>query len=300
VNNNWNSIILVLLQCLVFNISIWAAATDMAAPVDMAARADDFWDPPLYDKSCDMQRRWAQSLLGEYHFHLAERILDVGSGDGLITAGIAKKYPMAEVVGLDLSPKMVAYASRTHKAANLKFVEGDAQALPFVHKFDVVTSFSTIHRLKEPEKAIKQIYRALKPGGKFVAAFPVLGSAIMSEAIAAVDTRPEWQKYFSTPDRKAYAFSEEAIREWLDAAGFLHVKADTKWADEIYESEEKFRDNLRATFNQRGVLPKDKEQEFFSEVVKVYLRKFPKDEKGQVHFYFNRIEIVAVKPLARL
>lgn len=257
----------------------------------------DMWDPMLYRESSEMQKRWAQTLLEAIDFDTAKTVIDVGSGDGDITFGIAKQYPKSMVIGLDISEKMVTFANQNHKTQdNLTFIQADAEKLLFLDQVDVVCSFNTIHRLSQPKMAISGIFRALKPGGKFIAAFPVNGSPIMSEAIAHVDTQPKWKIYFNTPDRKAYTLSDTLIKEWLTNAGFLIIKAKTKWADEIFESREKFRDLLRATFSHRSSLPVDKEIEFFEELVDEYLKKFPLDEKGRVHFYFNRVEIIAVKP----
>jgi ubiquinone/menaquinone biosynthesis C-methylase UbiE len=107
-----------------------------------------------------------------------------------------------------------------------------------------------MYRLQNPQLALQGIYRALKPGGMFVAAFPVKGNSIMSEAIAIVDSRPQWKDFFTSPDRKAYALADKTYRQWLTDANFMVIKSRTKWEDETFKSREKFRDLLRATFSQ--------------------------------------------------
>lgn len=264
----------------------------------MANAMEDSWDPSLYRESSHMQKRWAKEILESIDVQPPKTILDVGSGDGDITVKIAEQFPDASVFGLDLSEKMVNYANQQHfKQENLKFIIGDAIKLPFHDQFNIVTSFNTIHRLTEPSIAINGIFKSLKSGGIFIAAFPVNGSPIMSEAIEIVDSKEEWKKYFTVTDRKKYALSDKICQQWLIEAGFTVVKARTKWEDEIFESREKFRDLLRATFSHRASLPQEKEVKFFEEVVDEYLKKSPLDQKGRVHFYFNRIEIIAVKPL---
>lgn len=259
---------------------------------------EDNWDPSLYRESSHMQKRWAKSVMEGIDFDSARTILDIGSGDGDITRDMAQQCPKALVFGLDISHNMVTFANKSHNEhPNLFFINGDAQKLPFKEQFDLITSFNTMHRLPEPTESLNGIYSALKPGGKFIAAFPVSGSRIMSQAIATVDTLPKWKDYFSSPDRKAYSLTDKEYKEWLTKAGFIVLKARTKWEDEIFESKEKFRDLLRATFSHRAKLPPEREIEFFEELVNEYLDKSPLDQNGRVHFYFNRIEIIAVKPV---
>lgn len=262
---------------------------------------NDSWDPSLYRESSQMQKRWANGLLDIIDLDGARTILDIGSGDGSISLSMAQRYRQSIVIGLDISEKMVHFANENIGSnQNIFFLHGDAEQLLFDNQFNVVTSFSTMHRLQNPQLALQGIYRALKPGGMFVAAFPVKGNSIMSEAIAIVDSRPQWKDFFTSPDRKAYALSDKTYRQWLTDANFMVIKSRTKWEDETFKSREKFRDLLRATFSHRAFLPTEREIEFFDEVVDEYLKKFPLDERGHVHFYFNRIEIVAIKPEVKI
>jgi ubiquinone/menaquinone biosynthesis C-methylase UbiE len=258
----------------------------------------DQWDAKLYCENSGMQKNWALEALDlvDLSPHESNKVLDVGSGDGGITATIAKKYPRSSIVGLDLSPNMVKYANTEFGTDGLVFVVGDAQKLPFNEQFNLITSFSTLHRLRSPHLALHGIYAALKPMGLFLATFPVNGSYAMTEAIAAVDSLPEWKEFFDIIDRKDYQLSDELCRGWLTEAGFNIIQLRVIWRDEIFETRAKFRDLLRATFSHRSKLPADKEMPFFEEVVDAYLKRVPLDDQGRVHFYYNHIRILAIKP----
>ena len=259
------------------------------------------FEPQLYQANCQMQVRWADAILEYVDLKSATQILDVGSGDGLITANIAQANPSAHIIGLDYSQSMVDFANQSYGKQNLHFIAGDAHQLPFQEQFDAVVSFSTIHRLADPQLAFAEIFKVLKSGGKFVAAFPASGSLIMSNSIAAVDTKPEWQNYFKSPDRKNYKLTDQDIKEWLVDVGFMVIKSKIKWEDEVFSSRDNFRDLLRATFSHRALLPPEKELQFFEEIVDEYLKYSPLDQKGRVHFYFNRVELLAIKmPKAKL
>lgn len=259
------------------------------------------FDPFMYQANCQMQVRWANAILESVDLKSATQILDIGSGDGHITSKIALASPHANIIGLDISQEMVDFANRNYGGPKLFFITGDAHKLPFHEQFDAVVSFSAIHRFSNPKLALSGIFNALKLGGKFIAAFPASGSPVMSIAIAAIDSKPEWKEYFTDPDRKNYALTDEGIKQWLTEIGFFVIKSQTKWEDEVFASRDNFRDLLRATFSHRAFLPPDKELQFFEEIVDEYLKNSPLDQKGQVHFYFNRVEIVAIKvPRAKL
>jgi SAM-dependent methyltransferase len=113
-----------------------------------------------------------------------ERILDLGCGDGALTAQLLGAG--AEVVGLDASPDMVAAA----RARGIDAREGDAAALPFEAEFDAVFSNAALHWVTRAAAAVEGIARALRPGGRFVAEFGGFGNvAAIRTALVAVLAR---------------------------------------------------------------------------------------------------------------
>jgi trans-aconitate methyltransferase len=94
-----------------------------------------------------------------------ERILDLGCGDGTLTRQIAERG--AAVVGVDASADFVAAASRAGIDARL----GDATSLTFDREFDAVFSNAVLHWVRDADAALSSIFRALRPGGRFVAEF---------------------------------------------------------------------------------------------------------------------------------
>lgn len=94
-----------------------------------------------------------------------ETIIDLGCGTGHLTAQIAQAG--AHVMGLDASPEMVAQARRNYP--DLRFQVADARDFQVDAPVDAVFSNATLHWVRPPEPAIACIYRALKPGGRFVA-----------------------------------------------------------------------------------------------------------------------------------
>jgi malonyl-CoA O-methyltransferase len=92
-----------------------------------------------------------------------ERALDVGTGTGAGVRVLRKRFPDAEVVGVDLAPAMLAEARRL--VPDVSFVQGDASALPFDGgSFDLVGHQNMIPFLDE-------VARVLRPGGWTIFAF---------------------------------------------------------------------------------------------------------------------------------
>jgi trans-aconitate methyltransferase len=144
-----------------------------------------------------------------------ERILDLGCGDGVLTAKIAAAG--ADIVAVDAAPDMVAAARA--KGLDARIVPG--QSLAFEREFDAVFSNAALHWMHPQKTVLGGVARALKPGGRFVAemgghnntaAIQVAFRAVLAKrGIEALELSP-W--YF--PSAGAY-------RQKLEAAGF-HVE----------------------------------------------------------------------------
>ena len=122
------------------------------------------------------------------HMH----ILDIGCGPGTITIDLATLVPQGQVVGLELTPEPLerARAIATERGINnVRFVTGDAHALPFPDaSFDVVHAHQVLQHLHDPAAALREMRRVARPGGLIAARDADVGSMVWypeSEAISA-------------------------------------------------------------------------------------------------------------------
>jgi SAM-dependent methyltransferase len=160
------------------------------------------WDPEAYGKNGAFVHGLAGGVLEWLAAQSGERILDLGCGDGQLTARIAAMG--TRVVGVDASPQMVAAAH----ARGIEVAEGNAEQLPFeAQSFDAVFSNAALHWVRDQDAMMSEVHRVLKPGGRFVAEMGGHGNiaAIRVALIATVarhgfDGREDNVNYYPTPD----------------------------------------------------------------------------------------------------
>lgn len=101
------------------------------------------------------------------------KVLDVGTGTGILAIEFAKEIPGVEVVGLDLSDIVLELArekaQKSEASPRVSFKKGDAEDMPFENDtFDMVISGNTLHLIKNPIRMLNEIQRVLKTDGKFL------------------------------------------------------------------------------------------------------------------------------------
>jgi len=172
----------------------------MTAPTRPDAEPTQRWDPDRYARNARFVAELGQPVVALLVPQAGERILDLGCGDGALTRRLGEVG--ASVVGVDSSAEMVA-ATRT---AGLDARVMSGEALAFDGEFDAVFSNAALHWMLRPALVIAGVWRALKPGGRFVGEMGGHGNVqhIKTALVAALDRRGLDGKaavpwYFPTP-----------------------------------------------------------------------------------------------------
>ncbi len=120
------------------------------------------WDAEVYARNASFVADLGQPLLEMLAARAGERILDLGCGDGRLTQALVEAG--CEVVGVDASESQVAAARRLGLDARVM----SGEELQLEGEFDGVFSNAALHWMKRPARVVEGVYRALKPGGRFV------------------------------------------------------------------------------------------------------------------------------------
>jgi ubiquinone/menaquinone biosynthesis C-methylase UbiE len=113
------------------------------------------------------QRAMLEAYLSEIAFPARARVLEIGCGTGSVTRVLAQRPGVAVVVGVDPSPIFIAKARELGAALdNVAFEEGDGRALRFDDRdFDAVVFHTALCHIAQPERALGEAFRVLRPGG---------------------------------------------------------------------------------------------------------------------------------------
>lgn len=124
---------------------------------------DDFFVPALFGE-------WAAPVAEATGITAGQHVLDVACGTGVLTREVARRVqPGGSVIGLDINDGMLSVARQ--KAPAIAFEEGNVEALPFHDQhFDAVTCQFGLMFFPDRRKAIREMMRVLKPGGRLAVA----------------------------------------------------------------------------------------------------------------------------------
>jgi trans-aconitate methyltransferase len=169
------------------------------------------WSAGTYDTHARFVSDLAGAVMDWLAPRAGERILDLGCGDGVLTAELASMG--VNVVGADNSADFVAAT----KARGLDVRLMDGQAMTFGQEFDAVFSNAALHWMTDADAVVKGVIRALKPGGRFIAEFGGHGNvAAIVTALQAVGLRRGGDMKLAHP---WYFPAPEVYRNLLESNG---------------------------------------------------------------------------------
>ncbi len=183
------------------------------------ARADPYnrvmtqtWDPVRYASVAAFVPALGSPLLDLLAPRAGERILDLGCGNGTLTAEIAARD--CRVVGIDSSPAQVEAA----RARGLDARVVDGQRLDFEREFDAVFTNAALHWMPSQDLVIAGVWRALRPHGRFVGEFGAAGNVgriveALDEELAVLGIDASRHNPWTFP-------AAAGFREQLTAGGF--------------------------------------------------------------------------------
>ncbi len=246
------------------------------------------WDTQAYADHAHFVADLGEPLLESLAVQPGQHILDLGCGDGVLTVKLQALG--AIVIGVDASPAMVTAAQQRGITARVL----DAQALDYEAAFDAVFSNAALHWMTKPDLVLAGVWRALRPGGRFVGEFGGAGNIALVQAALTTalsqwdldfDTLNPW--YFPTPADYQARLSQNGFQVKAIQLIPRPTPIPSRMSDWL------------TTFAQTflHLMPKP-EQEAFLDTVVGLLQPDLLDASGQWWVDYVRLRFVAEKPEA--
>jgi trans-aconitate methyltransferase len=259
------------------------------------------WNAQDYAKNSQNQFQWAQELIPKLKLRGNEALLDIGCGDGKITAELARRLPHGRVVGVDSSKEMIRLAQKNFPRKDypkLSFRVMDARRLTFREEFGRVFSNAALHWIIDQHALLNGVKRSLKQCGRLLFQMAGKGNAkdVLSVIYEMADLEP-WKGFFSNMAFPYGFYDTEEYKAFLQEAGLAVERVELFPRDMKFDGAEGLAGWVRTTwlpFTDR--LPVELRAKFVQEIVDSYVKRHPADEAGVVHVGMMRIEVEAHKP----
>lgn len=256
------------------------------------------WNADDYARHSSAQQEWAEELIAKLSLKGNETLLDIGCGEGKITARIARDLQKGKVLGIDMSGDMIRLAGKQFPPSdypNLSFMQMDARHIRLTERFDIAFSNAVLHWIEDQPAVLRGLHACLKPGGKLMFQMGGRGNAgEVFDLIQKIIKQSEWNAYYEDFTTPYYFYGPEEYRAWLTDSGFDVKRAELIPKDMQHHGKEGIKGWLRTTwFPYTDRLPAELKDVFLDEVIKSYTTIYPLDDLGNTHVRMVRLEVEA-------
>jgi trans-aconitate 2-methyltransferase len=255
------------------------------------------WDPNLYLKYAGERTRPAADLIAQIRLENPMCIVDLGCGPGNSTEQLRRRWPQAEITGLDNSPEMLAKAKANHP--HWQWVLCDIEGWKPEPAVDLVFSNAALHWVPGHATLFRSLISGVAPGGALAAQMPnnfhSPAHTAMHEVAATGD--PRWSKTLAgAAERSAVqppAFYYDVLRK--------HSSQVDIWETEyqhVMDGPKAIFDWIRGTGMRPYLdrLPDEEQRQLFEEMcLERFQEAYPANDQGKVLFPFRRIFIIAYR-----
>lgn len=253
-------------------------------------------DAEHYRQHSSFQIQVGQELLDEIKFRGDEIILDVGCGDGRITAALSKRVPKGKAIGVDPSSMMIELAISSFPSKdlpNLLFQKMTAEELQIDEQSDIILILNALHWIRNPKKALQRIYEALKPGGTLlVLTYPkespywkLLENTLEKESL----------KSFKPQSASKTIISSLEYKKMLEELGFSVDCCSLEDNLAAYETSKELSDYIKGWLHCFVPLPSTLESIFLNEASKIASAQYLDTSSKEICIPYSKLIIKARK-----
>jgi trans-aconitate 2-methyltransferase len=258
------------------------------------------WNAEDYERNSQAQQKWGRELIVNLNLRGKEDILDLGCGDGKVTAEIAQLVGIGSVIGVDNSMQMIELAKEKYpqnKYPNLSFQVMDASDLSFEGCFDVVFSNAALHWVNNHQPVVEGLYKSLRVGGKILLRMGGKGDAAgILSVMDDLKACNRWAQYFTEFEFPFTFLGVDDYQVLLREAGFSEKRVELIPKDMTHDGKLGLQGWIRTTWLPYTLrIPTEKREAFIEEAASNYLGKVPLDAEGKAHVAMVQIEVEAGK-----
>ncbi len=239
---------------------------------------------------------WGTNFVKKFDLNAHSHILDIGCRAGHITSFLAKQNPKQHFLAIDNQSCLIDQAMN-ELSSNLHFETMDVLTLPFQSEFDAITSFNCLLWVKDKQTALRNIYHALKPGGKaYLQLFAIHGRPKNDRFLYQCAQSSRWQHYFKGFAIDYYEITLGELYSMLQNLGFIIHRIEFAKYETLFEHRDQLQEWMGHWASHKKALPKEKHDTFMDETISSYLKYHGFTAQEPFAYYEYLLEVICEKP----
>lgn len=253
------------------------------------------WNPQLYLQFANERTQPAIDLAARIQLAEPAHIVDLGCGPGNSTAVVRRRWPEADITGVDSSPAMLAAAAEAYPPGRWELA--DAATWEAAAPVDLVFSNAALQWLPDHAELFPRLLTQVAAGGALAVQMPAHYDSPVHQVVHEIAERAEWRELLAGASRALTSHEPAFYYQVLQpVAGHLDL-----WVTAYYHIMEGpqailtwFRSTgLRPYLD--ALAPGEQRQRFEDAVLAGYTRLYPPEPDGRVLFPFRRLFLVAYR-----
>lgn len=253
------------------------------------------WNSNQYLKFKNERTQPAIDLANRINLDNPHKVIDIGCGPGNSTNVLKKRFPKAEIIGIDSSPEMIAKAKSQHN--DIEFICSDVNDFfGKYEKYDVVFSNACIQWIPNHKKLLKNMMTLLNEKGVLAIQVPYNHNEPIHKIISEVTESTKWVNYFNSPRKKYILEFSEYYYDLLS-----DISDDFEMWQTTYYHKMKSHYDILEWYRGAGLRPfleeldESRKIEFENDILNKVEQEYPIQSNGDIIFKFPRLFFTAVK-----